>query len=60
MLVAFDWAIERPTDTSAQAGIRRIRKVAEAGDATAAAALPRVEAGKASVHSAMIDLSRRQ
>ena len=41
---------ERPTGTSAQPGIRRIRKAAEAGDEQAATALARVEAGEASVH----------
>lgn len=51
---------ERPTGTSAQAGIRRIRKAAEAGDATAAAALARVEAGEQSVHGAMIGLGWQQ
>jgi hypothetical protein len=48
---------ERPSRTSAQAGIRRIRKAAEAGDA--AAALARVETGEQSVHVAMIGLGRQ-
>ena len=53
-------APKAPTGTSADAGIRRIRKAAEAGDATAAAALARVEAGEQSVHGAMIGLGWRQ
>ncbi|MCJ2067944.1 hypothetical protein MKK75_03825 [Methylobacterium sp. J-030] len=53
-------APKAPTGTSMQAGIRRIRKAAEGGNATAAAALARVEAGEQSVHSAMIGLGGRQ
>lgn len=37
MLAAFNRAIERPAANSAQAGIRRDRKAAGAGDADAAA-----------------------
>lgn len=53
-------APEAPTGNSAQAGIRRIRKAAEAGDVEAAAALARVEAGEQSVHAAMLALGWRR
>jgi hypothetical protein len=54
-----DDAPERPAGNSAQAGIRGIRKAAEAGDPQAAAALARIQAGEASVHATMFGLGLR-
>lgn len=51
---------DRPTGTSEQAGLRRLRKAAEAGDARAQMWLDDVLAGKVSVHRACVAMGWRK
>lgn len=52
--------VGRPTGTSAQAAVRRLRKAAEAGDTKAATILSMVEAGEMKPNAAAIEMGWRK
>lgn len=53
-------APDRPTGTSSQAGLRRLRKAADEGDARARQQLDNVMSGETSVHAACVELGWRK
>ena len=53
-------SFERPSGTSAAAGLRRLDREAEKGNEVAARALEQVKAGTVSVHAAMVDCGFRK
>ena len=53
-------SFERPSGTSAAAGLRRLDREAEKGNEIAARALEQVKAGTVSVHAAMVDCGFRK